>query len=423
MINKMTIKDVDLKGKKILVRADFNVPMQKDGSGVITDDTRIIAVLPTIKYLLEQGVKKIVLMSHLGDPKKEEKKAKEKEGTAFDKTSFDEKIKKTLSLLPVAKHLESLIGEKVKMAELSFESAVEKFLAEEDSHFLLLENTRFYDGETSKDENERLKLAEKFVKGLDLFVNDAFGTAHRAHASTTTVATVLPAVTGFLVEKELNFLEDKVLKNPVHPFIAIVGGAKVSSKIGVIENLLVKTDAIVIGGGMAYTFFKAQGYSVGTSLVEDDQIETAKKIMETAKAKNVDLILPVDVVVADDFSEDAQTQIVDIDAIPDGWMGLDAGPKSIEKILGILKNAKTVFWNGPLGVFEFPKFAKGTSAIAKMLATLEGVLTIIGGGDSVAAINAEGLGDKMTHMSTGGGAAMELIEGKVLPGIAALQDK
>ncbi|MGL4394317.1 MAG: phosphoglycerate kinase [Brevinema sp.] len=422
-ITKKTIKDMDLKGKSVIMRVDFNVPMTGDAAArTITDDTRIKGALPTIQYALDNGAKKLVLMSHLGDPKKEEKKASEKEG--FDKAKFDAEIKQKLSLKPVAEHLAKMLGKTVKMAPATFGPEVEKMVAElADGEILMLENTRFNKQETSKDAAERAEMGKELAKGMDVYINDAFGTAHRAHASTAAIAEFLPAAAGLLMEKELNFLEDKVLNSPEHPFVAIVGGAKVSSKIGVIENLLSKTDAIVIGGGMAFTFFKAMGYPVGASLVEDDQIETAKKIMDAAKAKNVQFLLPVDVVIADKFAPDANAQTVDVTAIPDGWMGLDAGPKSIEEVVEVLKKAKTIFWNGPLGVFEFDKFADGTNAVSKTLAELPNALTIIGGGDSVAAVNKAGLADKMTHISTGGGASMELIEGKEMPGVAALNNK
>ena len=422
-ITKKTIKDMDLKDKSVIMRVDFNVPMTGDANArTITDDTRVKGALPTIKHALENGAKKLVLMSHLGDPKKEEKKASEKEG--FDKAKFATEVAQKLSLKPVAEHLSKLLGKTVKMAPATFGADVEKMIAElKDGEILMLENTRFNKEETSKDAAERAKMGEALAKGMDIYINDAFGTAHRAHASTEAVAKFLPAAAGLLMEKELNFLEDKVLNNPEHPFVAIVGGAKVSSKIGVIENLLDKTDAIIIGGGMAFTFFKAMGYSVGASLVEDDQLDTAKKIMAAAKAKNVQFLLPSDVVVADKFAPDANSQTVDANAIPEGWMGLDAGPKSIEEVIAVLKTAKTVFWNGPLGVFEFDKFAAGTDAVSKTLAELPNALTIIGGGDSVAAVNKAGLADKMSHISTGGGASMELIEGKEMPGVVALNDK
>lgn len=422
-ITKKTINDMDLKGKSVIMRVDFNVPMTGEASArTITDDTRVKAALPTIKHALESGVNKLVLMSHLGDPKKEEKKAAEKDG--FNQEQFNIEIKQKLSLKPVAEHLSKLLGKTVKMAPATFGADVEKMIAElGDGEILMLENTRFNKEETSKDSTERAKMGEALAKGMDIYINDAFGTAHRAHASTEAVAKFLPAAAGLLMEKELNFLEDKVLNNPEHPFVAIVGGAKVSSKIGVIENLLDKTDAIVIGGGMAFTFFKAMGYNVGASLIEDDQLETATKIMAAAKAKNVQFLLPSDVVVADKFSADANAKTVPANEIPEGWMGLDAGPESIKEVQDVLKKAKTIFWNGPLGVFEFDKFSTGTFAVAETLAELPNALTIIGGGDSVAAVNKAGLADKMTHISTGGGASMELIEGKEMPGVAALNNK
>ncbi|MGL4367027.1 MAG: phosphoglycerate kinase [Brevinemataceae bacterium] len=421
-VAKKTIKDMDLNGKSVIMRVDFNVPMEGNAdSRKITDDTRIRAALPTIQYALNNGVKKLVLMSHLGDPKKEQKKAEEKEG--FNKEKFDLEIKQKLSLKPVAVHLSELLGKPVRFVPATVGVDVEKQIAElGNGEILMLENTRFNKAETSKDASERAGMGKELAKGMDLYINDAFGTAHRAHASTEAVAQFLPAAAGLLMEKELTFLQDKVLNKPEHPFVAIIGGAKVSSKIAVIENLLSKTDAIIIGGGMAYTFFKAMGYSVGSSLVEDDQIDVAKKIMVAAKEKNTKFVLPIDVVVADKFSADANSKVVNADQIPDGWMGLDAGPSSIEEIKAILLTAKTVFWNGPLGVFEIDQFAKGTNAVAEILADLDAV-TIIGGGDSVAAVNKAGLADKMTHISTGGGASMELIEGKEMPGIAALNDK
>lgn len=424
-ISKKTVKDVgaNFKGKAVVMRVDFNVPMEgKSDARTITDDTRIQAALPTIKYVLEKGAKKLVLMSHLGDPKKEQKKAEEKQGAAFDRAAFDKDIKQKLSLKPLAEHLGKLLGKAVKVASAAFGPEVEKMVAEmKEGEILMLENTRFHKEETSKEEADRRKMAESIAKGMDCYVNDAFGTAHRAHASTETMAKYLPAVAGLLMEKEIEFLDEKVLKNPAKPFVAIIGGAKVSSKIGVIENLLSKTDAIIIGGGMAFTFFKAMGYKVGSSLVEDDQIEVAKKTLEAAKAKGVKFLLPSDVVIADKFAADAQSKVVPANAIPDGWMGLDAGPESIKEVEAVLKSAKTVFWNGPMGVFEFDKFAAGTNAVAKCLAALDAV-TVIGGGDSVAAVNKAGLASKMTHISTGGGASMELIEGKEMPGITALLD-
>ncbi|MGL4676313.1 MAG: phosphoglycerate kinase [Brevinema sp.] len=422
-MTKKTINDMDLKDKSVIMRVDFNVPMTGDvNHRTITDDTRIKAALPTIKKALEQGASKLVLMSHLGDPKKEEKKASEKEG--FDKGKFDLEIKQKLSLKPVAEYLGKLLGKSIKTAPTTFGTEVDALIQKlGNGEILMLENTRFHKEETSKDSAERQVMGKALAQGMDLYINDAFGTAHRAHASTEAVAKFLPAAAGLLMEKELNFLEDKVLRNPEHPFVAIIGGAKVSSKITVIENLLDKTDAIVIGGGMAYTFFKAMGYNVGTSLIEDDQLEIAKKIMNAAKAKNVQFLLPTDVVIADKFDPEANSKVVNANEIPDAWMGLDAGPKSIVEVQAVLKTAKTIFWNGPLGVFEFDKFATGTNAVAKTLAELPNTLTIIGGGDSVAAVNKAGLADKMSHISTGGGASMELIEGKEMPGVAALNNK
>ncbi|MGL4389235.1 MAG: phosphoglycerate kinase [Brevinema sp.] len=422
-ITKKNIKDMNLQGKAVIMRVDFNVPMTGDSlSRTITDDTRIKGALPTIQYALDNGVKKLVLMSHLGDPKKEEKKAAEKEG--FNKEKFDIEIKQKLSLKPVAEYLAKMIGKTVKMAPATFGADVEKMVAElKEGEILMLENTRFNKQETSKEASERSAMGKELAKGMDIFINDAFGTAHRTHASTAAIAEFLPAAAGLLMEKELNFLEDKVLNSPERPLVAIVGGAKVSSKIGVIENLLSKTDSIVITGGMAFTFLKAMGYGIGTSLVEDDQIETANKIMAAAKAKNVEFLLPIDVMVADKFDPNANAKIVDATEIPDGWMGMDAGPKTIEAVTAVLKKSKTIFWNGPLGVFEFDKFANGTNSVAKVLAELPNALTIIGGGDSVAAVNKAGLADKMSHISTGGGASMELIEGKEMPGVAALRDK
>jgi len=422
-ITKKTIKDMDLKNKSVIMRVDFNVPMTGNASNrVITDDTRIQSAIPTIKYALKNGVKKLILMSHLGDPNKELKKVKDTPD--FNQEQFDIEIHKKLSLKPIAEHLSKLLGKNVKMALETMGADVNKMIAAlGDGEILMLENTRFNKEETSKDPVEREKMGEILAKNMDLYINDAFGTAHRAHASTEAIAKYLPSVAGLLMEKELNFLEDKVLNNPEHPFVAIIGGAKVSSKIGVIENLLDKTDSIIIGGGMAFTFLKAQGYSVGSSLVEDDQLDIAKKIINHAKEKNTQFILPSDIVIADKFAEDANSKIVNINEIPEGWMGLDAGPKSIEEVIIILKKAKTIFWNGPLGVFEFDNFAKGTNTIAKVLADLPDAITIIGGGDSVAAINKAGLASKMSHISTGGGASMELIEGKIMPGIKVLDKR
>lgn len=420
-ISKKTVRDIDIKGKRIIMRVDFNVPMK---DGVIQDDTRIVAALPTIKYVLEQGCKSLVLMSHLGDPKKDVKKAKEKaekDGKTFDEKKF---IMGKHKMAPIAACLSKLLNKEVAFAPdcLSEETSnMVKNLPE--NGILLLENTRFHSEETSKEEAEREKMAKRLAEYGDIFVNDAFGTAHRAHASTETIAKFLPAVAGFLMEKELEFLDDKVIKNPVKPFAAIIGGAKVSSKIGVLESLISKVDFLIIGGGMTYTFLKAKGIGIGKSLVEDDMIDTAKSIMQKADAAKVKIYLPVDHVVTQEFSADAPSKVTEDKAIEDGWLGMDIGPKSIDLFKEKLAGVKTVFWNGPMGVFEFPEFAKGTFAIAETLASLKNATTVIGGGDSVSAVKKAKLDSKMSHISTGGGASLELVEGKVLPGIKALLDK
>jgi phosphoglycerate kinase len=420
-ISKKTVRDVDLKGKRVIMRVDFNVPMK---DGVVQDDTRIRAALPTINYILEQRVRSLVLMSHLGDPKKDMEKAKEKalkEGKPFDEKKY---IEGKHMMLPVAKHLEKLLGKPVQFAPDCLGPETKKMVDNlPEGGILMLENTRFHKEETSKDPAEREKMAKELATYGDIFVNDAFGTAHRAHASTETIAHFLPAVAGFLMEKELEYLEEKVIKNPARPFIAIIGGAKVSSKIGVLESLLNKVDKMIVGGGMAYTFLKAKGLPVGNSLVEDDMIPKAQEILQKAYEKRVYIYLPIDHIVAKEFSPDAESMHVARGNIDEGWMGMDIGPLTIQKFQGALKGAKTVFWNGPLGVFEFPKFATGTIEIAKTLAELPDCITVIGGGDSVAAVNKAGVADKMSHISTGGGASLELVEGKVLPGVAALMDK
>jgi 3-phosphoglycerate kinase len=420
-ISKKTVRDVDLKGKRIIMRVDFNVPLK---DGVIQDDTRITAALPTIKYLLEQNVKNIVLMSHLGDPKKDAQKAKEKaekDGKSFDEAKYIEGKHK---MAPIAAHLGKLLGKTVKLTPDCMSDATQKMVAALGAgEIMLLENTRFHKEETSKEAADREKMAKVLATYGDVYVNDAFGTAHRAHASTETLAHFLPAVAGFLMEKELEFLEEKIVKSPVKPFVAIVGGAKVSSKIAVLESLLTKVDAIIIGGGMAYTFLKVQGISIGKSLVEDEMLDTAKSVLAKAKEKNVKILLPVDHVITETFGADVPSKNIDTVAIADGWMGMDVGPKSIAAFKEALKGAKTVFWNGPMGVFEFPKFAAGTQAIADTLAQLSGATTVIGGGDSVSAVKKAGVADKMSHISTGGGASLELVEGKVLPGVKALNDK
>ena len=420
-ISKKTVRDIDLKGKRILCRVDFNVPIQK---GVIQDDTRIKAALPTIKYILEKGARSLVLMSHLGDPKKDTQKAKEKAekaGKPFDEAAY---LDGQHRMAPIGAQLAKLLGKDVKVSKSCIGEETKKLVDSlKDGEILLLENTRFHKEETSKDEAEREKLAKVLATYGDIYVNDAFGTAHRAHASTETVAKYLPAVAGFLMERELEFLEEKIVKNPEKPFVAIIGGAKVSSKIGVIEALLSKVDSLIIGGGMAYTFLKAKGASVGSSLVEEDMIPVAQKVLQTAYETHKYIFLPIDHIVTKEFSADAESKHVARNNIDDGWMGMDIGPLTREKFIGSIKTAKTVFWNGPMGVFEFPRFAEGTNAIAHALADLKGAITVIGGGDSVSAVNKAGVADKMSHISTGGGASMELIEGKILPGVAALNDK
>ena len=394
-MNKKTVRDIDLKGKKVFVRCDFNVPMDKEQN--ITDNTRIIAALPTIKYLLEQNCK-IILASHLGRPKGE--------------------FKPEYSLKPVAKELSKLLNKEVIMAnDVIGEDAMKKASELKEGEILLLENVRFHREETDNDP----EFAKKLASMAEVFVNDAFGTAHRAHASTAGIADYLPAVAGFLIEKELKFLGEAI-NNPERPLVAILGGAKVSDKIGVIDNLLEKVDTLMIGGGMTYTFFKAQGYEVGKSICELDKLDLAKELMEKAKNKGVKLMLPVDTKVGKEYSADTESKTVKSTEIPADWEGLDIGEETIKLYSEELQKAKTVIWNGPLGVFEFPQFAIGTNAIAKVLADLDAT-TIIGGGDSAAAVKKAGLEDKMTHISTGGGASLEFIEGKKLPGIECLMDK
>jgi 3-phosphoglycerate kinase len=394
-MNKKTIKDIDLTGKKVFVRCDFNVPM--DENQTITDNTRIVAALPTIRYLLDQGCK-IILASHLGRPKGE--------------------VKPEFSLQPVAKELAKLLGKEVIMAkDVIGEDAMTKATNLKSGEILLLENVRFHREETDNDP----EFAKKLASMAEVFVNDAFGTAHRAHASTTGIADYLPAVSGFLIEKELKFLGE-ALENPERPFVAILGGAKVSDKIGVIDSLLERVDTLMIGGGMAYTFFKAQGYEVGNSICELDKLELAKNLMEKAKQKGVKFLLPVDNRVAQTIAEDAESKIVKSSQIPENWEGLDIGPETIEMYTKELQNAKTVVWNGPVGFSEIAQFATGTNSIAKALAQIDAV-TIIGGGDSAAAVERSGLADKMTHISTGGGASLEFLEGKKLPGIECLLGK
>ena len=394
-MNKKTIKDIDLKEKKVLVRCDFNVPLDENQN--ITDNTRIVAALPTIKYLLENNCS-IVLCSHLGRPKGE--------------------VKPEFSLKPVAKELSKLLDKEVIMAnDVVGEDATSKAAELQPGQILLLENVRFHREETDNDP----EFAKELASMAEVFVNDAFGTAHRAHASTEGISHYLPSVSGFLIEKELKFLGD-ALNNPERPFVAILGGAKVSDKIGVIDSLLEKVDTLMIGGGMAYTFFKAQGYEVGNSLCEPDKCDLALSLMNKAKEKGVKFLLPVDTKIGKEFKPDTESKTVAWTEIPEGWEGFDIGEKTIEMFKDELKSAKTVVWNGPLGLFEFDQFAIGTNAIAHALAELDAT-TIIGGGDSAAAVEKAGLADKMTHISTGGGASLEFLEGKKLPGIECLQDK
>ena len=394
-MNKKTVKDIDLKGKKVFVRCDFNVPMDENQN--ITDNTRIKAALPTIKYLLEQNCK-IILASHLGRPKGE--------------------VKPEFSLKTVAKELSKLLGKEVIMAnDVIGEDAMTKAANLKEGEIMLLENVRFHREETDNDP----EFAKKLASMAEIFVNDAFGTAHRAHASTTGIADYIPGVAGFLIEKELKFLGNAI-NNPERPFVAILGGAKVSDKIGVIDSLLDKVDTLMIGGGMAYTFFKAQGYNVGNSLCEVEKTNLALEAMEKAKSKGVKLLLPIDTKIGKEFKPDTESKTVAWTEIPDEWEGFDIGERTIEMFKNELQSAKTVIWNGPLGLFEFDQFAIGTNEIAKTLAELDAT-TIIGGGDSAAAVTKAGLADKMTHISTGGGASLEFLEGKKLPGIECLQDK
>lgn len=400
-MSKRTVADLsesDLAGKRVLVRADLNVPL--DDSGTITDDTRIRAALPTIQDLTKKGAK-VVLCSHLGRPKGQ--------------------VKDSLRLTPVANRLSELLGQTVVKTDDSVGDSVKAQIdALQNGQVALLENLRFHTGEEKNDPEFTKQLAAL----ADVYVNDAFGTAHRAHASTEGVTHYLkPSVAGYLIEKELQYLQSAI-ENPQKPLAAIIGGSKVSSKIGVIETLLEKVDKLLIGGGMIFTFYKARGLSVGKSLVEEDKLELAKSLEAKAKERGVDLLLPTDVVIADNFAADANSQTVSIDAIPDGWMGLDIGPESVKLFQNALSDCKTVIWNGPMGVFEFDKFAVGTEAIARSLADLtkQGATTIIGGGDSVAAVEKVGVAEQMSHISTGGGASLELLEGKELPGIAALDD-
>ena len=394
-MNKKTIEDIVVTGKKVLVRCDFNVPLDENKN--ITDENRLVGALPTIKYLSDNGAK-VILCSHLGRPKGE----------------FNMKY----SLAPVAKRLSELLGKEVKMAEdVIGDSAKATVASLNDGDICLLENVRFHKEEEKND----AEFSKQLASLAEIYVNDAFGTAHRAHASTAGVADYLPAVCGYLIGKEIDIM-GKALSNPARPFVAILGGAKVSDKIGVIENLLDKVDVLIIGGGMAYTFLKSQGYEVGKSICEMDKLDLARELLEKAKAKGVELLLPVETVVAKEFSNDAEEMVVPSVAIPADYEGLDIGPKTVELFSSAISKAKTVIWNGPMGVFEMPKFAVGTKAVAKAVAEADAV-TIIGGGDSAAAVQQLGFADKMTHISTGGGASLEYLEGKILPGIDCLNDK
>lgn len=394
---KKTVKDIDVKGKRVIVRCDFNVPL--DSKGEITDDIRITSSLPTIQYLIEHGAS-VILMSHLGRP---EGKADMK----FSMKPIAERLSLLLNKQVIFVSSPEVVDEQVELAAKGLSSG----------EILLLENLRFRKEETDNNPGFSKKLA-----GLaEIYVNDAFGTAHRAHSSTAGIAEYLPAVSGFLIEKEVNFLGNAV-ENPDRPFLAIMGGAKVADKIPVIDHLLNKVDSIIVGGGMAYTFLKAQGYEIGTSLLDDSKVEMARDLMNKAKDNGVSFLLPIDVKAAKTFDNDGETATFDFDKIPVGWMGLDIGEKSIALFGKEIQQSKTVIWNGPMGVFEMPSFAKGTQEVAKALAENEGI-TIIGGGDSAAAVEQSGLADKMTHISTGGGASLEFLEGKELPGIAVLQDK
>lgn len=395
MYNKKTIEDIDVKGKRVIVRVDFNVPLDENKN--ITDDKRIVGALPTIRYLIEHGAKTI-LVSHLGRPK----------------GGFDEKY----SMMPTAKRLSELLHQEVIMAkDVIGPDAKEKAAALKEGEVLMLENVRFHKEEEKNDP----EFAKELASLAEIYVNDAFGTAHRAHASTAGIANYLPAVCGFLIKKEIEIM-GKALSNPERPFVAILGGAKVSDKISVIENLIDKVDTLIIGGGMAYTFLKAKGYKIGNSICEDDKLDLARKLMKKAEDKGVNLLLPIGSIVAKEFKNDAERMYVPSDAMPDGWMGMDIGTLTIEKFTEEIKKAKTIVWNGPMGVFEFPNFAAGTREIARAVAE-SGAVSIVGGGDSAAAIEQLGFADKITHISTGGGASLEFLEGKELPGIAVLMDK
>lgn len=398
-MNKKTVKDLDVKGKRVLVRVDFNVPLSKENNEEIADDTRIRAALPTIDYLLENDAK-VILMSHLGRPKGE--------------------AKPEFALKPVADWLENHYKDKFHFfpsPEVVDDKVKEEVANLKEGEVCLIENTRYVAGETKNDP----EFAKKLASLADLYVNDAFGTSHRAHASNVGVASILPSAVGFLIEKEIDVM-GKALEAPEHPFVSILGGAKVSDKIGVIENLITKVDTILIGGGMAYTFLKAQGKEIGKSLLEEDKMDLSLELIKKAEANNVEILLPVDVVIADEIKAGAETEIVDIDSIPEDKEALDIGPKTAELFASKIKEAKTVVWNGPMGVFEIKEFADGTNKVAAALAESDAI-TIVGGGDSALAIELAGLKDKITHVSTGGGASLEFLEGKDLPGISSIEDK
>ena len=419
-MNLRTVRDASLAGKKIIMRVDFNVPM-KDGK--VQDDTRIRAAMPTIEYILEQKPQALILMSHLGDPKKDGKKAKEKaekEGKAFDEEAY---LNGKHRMEPVSKYLGTLLGKNVAFVNQTTGSAVEDAISKLPAGgVLMLENTRFDPRETSKDSAERDAMAQELAKLADIYVNDAFGTAHRDHASTCSITKFMngQVYAGFLIEKEVKYI-DPMVTAPEHPMVAIIGGSKVSSKIAVLESLLKNAQSMIIGGGMAYTFLKCQGHTVGISLVEDDYLDTAKQILDAAEKKGVKIILPVDHIGAKKFADEDPIAVESVD-IPEGIMGMDVGPKTLELYRQVLSTAKSVVWNGPVGVFEFNHFANGTKELAMMVAEVKsrGGTSVVGGGDSVAAVNKFDLADKMSHVSTGGGASLEYLEGKILPGIAAL---
>lgn len=393
--NKKTVRDVDVKGKKVLLRCDFNVPLDKQ-TGEITSDKRIVASIPTIKYLLENGAR-VIACSHLGKPKGE--------------------VKESLSLAPVAKRLSECLNIPVVFADVAGEKSAQAANALKDGEIMLMENMRFNPGE----EKNSPEFSKQLAALAEIYVNDAFGTVHRAHASTEGVARFLPAYAGFLVEKEITVMGD-ALDKPKRPLVAVLGGAKVSDKMGVISNLIEKADTIIIGGGMAFTFMKAQGKRIGKSLLEEDKLDLALALLNKAAEKNVQFLLPVDIAVGDRFAADCEKKLVDADSIPDDWMGLDIGDRSVDLFANAIRGAGTVVWNGPMGVFEFPAFAIGTNSMAKAIAE-SGAITIVGGGDSVAAVEQMGYADKITHVSTGGGASLEFLEGRVLPGIACLLDQ